>query len=36
MNKVTDVFLKNDEKHKKATESVISQTIDKNEIVNES
>lgn len=33
MSKVTDVFLKNDEKHKKATESAISQSIDKNEIV---
>lgn len=34
MNKVTEIILKKDEKNKKAAESVISQSIDKNEIVN--
>ena len=33
MMKVADTFLKNEEKVKRATESAVSQAIDKNEIV---
>jgi hypothetical protein len=33
MNKVTESLIKNDEKYKRATETAVTQVVDRNEIV---